>query len=78
MLLNLHKQSWTTGLTLPSIDVHSKENERQVEELKRLAQAYTKRVNEESELSKEDLNKRHVGKMDPKATLDGGCGGYHE
>ena len=75
MLLNLHKQSWTTGLSLPSIDVHSKENERQVEDMKRLAQAYTKRVKEESELSKDDLNKRHVGKMDPKRHLTEGVEG---
>jgi len=75
MLLNLHKQSWTTGLQLPAIDVHSSRNEKNVEEMKRLAEAYTKRVKEEGEVSKEELVKRHVGKQDPKRHLIEGVEG---
>lgn len=42
MLLNLHKRSWESGLTLQDYHDHSKSNESTVEEMLKLAKAYNK------------------------------------
>ncbi|KAH8024630.1 hypothetical protein HPB51_000070 [Rhipicephalus microplus] len=42
MLLNLHKKSWTDGLTLQDYDEHCKVNESTVAEMLELAKAYNK------------------------------------
>lgn len=66
MLMNLHKHVWTEALEM---DDFKQEGEKNVDKLKRLvslAEGYEKRVKEETELSKEQLKTRYVGKVDPK------------
>ena len=66
MLMNLHKHVWTEALQM---DNFAEEGERNSERLKRLvglAEGYEKRVKEETELTKEQLKTRYVGKLDPK------------
>ncbi|KAI5305333.1 multicatalytic endopeptidase [Ascosphaera atra] len=66
MLMNLHKHVWTDALE-PG-DFHE-ENETNVDRLRRLvelADGYEKRVKEETELTKDQLKTRYVGKIDPK------------
>jgi len=66
MLLNLHKNKWTEGLTLTKFDNHSKHNEKIIKEMIVLAKSYDKAVQEENELSREKLVVHKVGKLDPK------------
>lgn len=69
MLMNLHKHVWTEALQMA--DFHE-EGDRNVEKMKRLvtlAEGYEKRVKEETELTKEQLKTRYVGKLDPKKHL---------
>ncbi|KAJ3333406.1 26S proteasome non-ATPase regulatory subunit 14 [Blyttiomyces sp. JEL0837] len=70
MLLNLHKKSWTQGLTLRNFDDHSKTNEEAVKKMLTLADAYNKSVIEETSMTAEQLKTRHVGKQDPKRHLE--------
>ena len=66
MLMNLHKHVWTEALQM---DDFKEEGERNQEKLKRLvglAEGYEKRVKEETELTKDQLKTRYVGKVDPK------------
>ena len=66
MLMNLHKQVWTEALQMNDF---REEGEKNVEKLKRLvglAEGYEKRVKEETELTKDQLKTRYVGKVDPK------------
>jgi len=70
MLMNLHKHVWTEALQM---DDFREEGTKNVEKLKRLvdlAEGYEKRVKEESELTKEQLKTRYVGKLDPKKHLE--------
>jgi len=70
MLLNLHKNKWTEGLTLTKFDSHSKNNEKIIKEMIELAKSYDKAVQEENELSREKLVVHKVGKLDPKKHLE--------
>ncbi|KAK9367321.1 JAB1/Mov34/MPN/PAD-1 ubiquitin protease-domain-containing protein [Lipomyces kononenkoae] len=70
MLLNLHKTEWTNGLTLKDFKAHDKENLEAVQQMVKLAEAYTNRVKEEKELSPDALKTRYVGKQDPKKHLE--------
>jgi len=70
MLLNLHKNKWTEGLTLTKFDNHSKHNEKIIKEMIELAKSYDKAVQEENELSREKLVVHKVGKLDPKKHLE--------
>ncbi|KAK0509202.1 hypothetical protein JMJ35_008573 [Cladonia borealis] len=70
MLMNLHKHVWTEALQM---DDFKEEGERNQEKLKRLvglAEGYEKRVKEETELTKDQLKTRYVGKVDPKKHLE--------
>ncbi|KAI4151317.1 MAG: hypothetical protein LQ340_003574 [Diploschistes diacapsis] len=70
MLMNLHKHVWTEALQM---DDFKEEGNRNVERLQRLvglAEGYEKRVKEETELTKEQLKTRYVGKLDPKKHLE--------
>ncbi|ODQ50312.1 multicatalytic endopeptidase [Saitoella complicata NRRL Y-17804] len=69
MLQNLHKEVWTSGLVLKDFEHRDHDNEEAVKGMVKLAQEYTKRVKDEQELSKEELQVRHVGKQDPKRHL---------
>lgn len=70
MLLNLHKSEWTKGLTLKDFKAHDKENLEAVQQMVKLAEAYTTRVKEEKGLSADALKTRYVGKQDPKKHLE--------
>ncbi|KAI9816720.1 MAG: multicatalytic endopeptidase [Thelocarpon impressellum] len=70
MLMNLHKHVWTEALQM---DDFRDEGEKNVEKLTRLvglAEGYEKRVKEETELTKDQLKTRYVGKVDPKKHLE--------
>lgn len=69
MLMNLHKHVWTEALQMNDF---REEGERNAEKLKRLvglAEGYEKRVKEETELTKDQLKTRYVGKVDPKKRM---------
>jgi 26S proteasome regulatory subunit N11 len=66
MLMNLHKHVWTEALEMPDFRLEGGKNNDRLQKLVSLAEGYEKRVKEESELSKEQLKTRYVGKVDPK------------
>ncbi|KAJ2608971.1 multicatalytic endopeptidase [Coemansia sp. RSA 1365] len=70
MLLNLNKKQWSHGLTLDSFNSHCASNQTAVTKMLKLAESYTKSVQEEKKLSADQLKTRHVGKEDPKRHLE--------
>ncbi|KAK1812178.1 multicatalytic endopeptidase [Friedmanniomyces endolithicus] len=70
MLMNLHKTVWTEALTMPDFALEAQHNQADLTKLVSLAEGYEKRVKEESELSKEQLRTRYVGKVDPKKHIE--------
>ena len=66
MLMNLHKQVWTEALQMEDFRGEGERNEERLKRLVGLAEGYERRVKEETELSKEQLKTRYVGKLDPK------------
>lgn len=69
MLLNLHKKSWQSGLKMIDYDQKECNNLKYTEDLVKIAKLYNERVQEEQELSEEQLKTRYVGKQDPKKHL---------
>lgn len=70
MLMNLHKSVWTEALTMPDFAAEGERNHANLAKLVSLAEGYQKRVQEETELSKEQLRTRYVGKVDPKKHIE--------
>ncbi|KAF3918196.1 hypothetical protein ABW20_dc0105560 [Dactylellina cionopaga] len=70
MLMNLHKNVWTAALEMPDFKKADEENVGRMEKMVGLAEAYTKRVEEEGGLSSQELKTRYVGKLDPKKHLE--------
>ena len=70
MLGNLHKRNWTEGLRLADFQEHKHDNQEAVKRMLSLAEAYQKSVDEESQLSQEQLKTHYVGKQDPKRHLE--------
>ena len=70
MLMNLHKHVWTEGLEMNDFRVEAAKNSERLEKLVGLSEGYEKRVKEETELTKEQLKTRYVGKVDPKKHLE--------
>lgn len=70
MLLNLHKKEWTSGLKLDNFDDHDCKNSEGSQKLIKVAKQYVERIQEEKELSEEQLKTRYVGKQDPKKHLN--------
>lgn len=66
MLMNLHKSVWTEALTMADFKTDGTRNLDRLKRLVTLAEGYEKRVKEETELTKEQLRTRYVGKVDPK------------
>lgn len=66
MLMNLHKQVWTEALEMKDFRTEGARNQDRLKKLVSLAEGYEKRVKEESELTKDQLKTRYVGKVDPK------------
>ena len=69
MLMNLHKHVWTEALQMDDFKDECGKNEEKLKRLVGLAEGYEKRVKEETELSKEQLKTRYVGKVDPKKRM---------
>lgn len=70
MLMNLHKQVWTEALQMDDFRQEGELNRVRLKKLVGLAEGYEKRVKEETELTKEQLKTRYVGKVDPKKHLE--------
>lgn len=70
MLMNLHKHVWTEALEMTDFKDEKKKNEDRLQRLVGLAEGYEKRVKEETELTKEQLKTRYVGKVDPKKHIE--------
>lgn len=66
MLMNLHKQVWTEALQMDNFKEEGSRNQERLKRLVGLAEGYEKRVKEETELTKDQLKTRYVGKLDPK------------
>lgn len=66
MLMNLHKHVWTEALTMADFRQEGVRNGDRLKRLVGLAEGYEKRVKEETELTKEQLKTRYVGRVDPK------------
>lgn len=66
MLMNLHKHVWTEALTMPDFAHEGERNQDRLKQLVSLAEGYEKRVKEETELTKDQLKTRYVGRVDPK------------
>jgi 26S proteasome regulatory subunit N11 len=69
MLMNLHKSVWTEALTMPDFKTEADRTLEKLNKLVTLADGYEKRVKEETELSKDQLRTRYVGKVDPKKRM---------
>ncbi|KAJ2752799.1 multicatalytic endopeptidase [Coemansia nantahalensis] len=70
MLLNLNKKQWSHGLTPSSFNAHCAGSHAAAAKMLKLAESYTKSVQEEHKLTPEQLKTRHVGKEDPKRHLE--------
>lgn len=66
MLMNLHKHVWTEALEMDNFNVEADRNQDRLTKLVSLAEGYEQRVKEETELTKDQLKTRYVGKVDPK------------
>ena len=64
--MNLHKHVWTEALQMDDFRTDGDRNKERLKKLVGLAEGYEKRVKEETELTKEQLTTRYVGKLDPK------------
>lgn len=70
MLMNLHKHVWTEALEMDDFRLEGSKNKDKLQRLVTLADGYEKRVKEETELTKDQLKTRYVGKLDPKKHLE--------
>ncbi|EAU29744.1 26S proteasome regulatory subunit RPN11 [Aspergillus terreus NIH2624] len=70
MLMNLHKHVWTEALQMKDFHEEGQHNVDRMKQLVSLAEGYEKRVKEETELSKDQLKTRYVGKVDPKKHIE--------
>ena len=69
MLMNLHKHVWTEALQMDDFGEEASRNVERLTRLVDLADGYEKRVKEETELTKDQLKTRYVGKLDPKKRM---------
>ena len=69
MLMNLHKHVWTEALEMDNFNVEADRNQDRLTKLVSLAEGYEQRVKEETELTKDQLKTRYVGKVDPKKRM---------
>ena len=69
MLMNLHKHVWTEALQMDDFREEGRKNQDKLKRLVGLAEGYEKRVKEETELTKDQLKTRYVGKVDPKKRM---------
>ena len=67
--MNLHKHVWTEALLMDDFKGEGERNTDKLQKLVTLADGYEKRVKEETELTKDQLKTRYVGKVDPKKRM---------
>jgi len=70
MLMNLHKSNWSDGIQLEDYEKQSCGNQETVKKMLNLVKQYKTMVDEEKTLSKDKLEIRHVGKINPKRHLE--------
>ncbi|PHH51846.1 26S proteasome regulatory subunit rpn11 [Ceratocystis fimbriata CBS 114723] len=70
MLMNLHKHVWTEALEMDDFHAEASKNKERMQRLVALSDGYEKRVKEETELTKDQLKTRYVGKLDPKKHME--------
>ncbi|SCU81056.1 LANO_0B01860g1_1 [Lachancea nothofagi CBS 11611] len=69
MLLNLHKEQWQSGLKMHDYQEKEHHNLQATQKMLKIAELYSKRIEEEKDLTEEELKTRYVGKQDPKKHL---------
>ncbi|CCF56480.1 hypothetical protein KAFR_0B01810 [Kazachstania africana CBS 2517] len=69
MLMNLHKEQWQSGLKMYDFEEKEHNNLAATQQMVKIAKLYSKRVEEEKELTETQLKTRYVGKQDPKKHL---------
>lgn len=69
ILMNLHKKQWQSGLQMEDYNKKEHSNLEATQEMVRIAELYSKRIEEEKELTEDELKTRYVGKQDPKKHL---------
>lgn len=70
ILLNLHKNKWSSGLQLELFDKHADENETSVKELKELVGKYKDQIHDESKMTAEEFLVKRTGKVDAQKRLE--------
>lgn len=70
MLMNLHKHVWTEALEMNDFRENAQDNVNRMKHLVELSEGYEKRIKEETELTKDQLKTRYVGKVDPKKHIE--------
>lgn len=66
MLMNLHKEQWQSGLKMYDYEEKEESNLAATKSMVKIAEQYSKRIEEEKELTEEELKTRYVGRQDPK------------
>ncbi|SCU78253.1 LAME_0A03884g1_1 [Lachancea meyersii CBS 8951] len=69
MLLNLHKEQWQSGLKMNDYQEKEQHNLQATQNMLKIAELYSKRIEEEKDLKEDELKTRYVGKQDPKKHL---------
>merc|ERR1712014_490036 len=70
MLMNLHKSKWQDSLTIGDFEKFKQQNIDSIKNMVKLAKNYKNYIDDESKLSKEELDIRNYGKIDPKRHLE--------
>ena len=65
MLLNLYKQKWSRGMELEQMDKTQQDNIATMQRMAKLAESYTKWVEDEMSKTKEEMVVDNVGKINP-------------
>ena len=69
MLMNLHKEQWQSGLKMYDYEEKEESNLAATKSMVKIAEQYSKRIEEEKELTEEELKTRYVARQDPKKHL---------
>lgn len=69
MLLKVHMKAWTEDLKVTSFEEHQKNNAETLKKLVKLAEQYTKLIQEEAKVDKKELLIKSAGRLDAKRHL---------
>ncbi|CCK69999.1 proteasome regulatory particle lid subunit RPN11 KNAG_0D02500 [Huiozyma naganishii CBS 8797] len=69
MLMNVHKEQWQSGLKMYDYEAKEEKNLAATRRMVEIAEQYSKRIEEEKELTEDQLKTRYVGRQDPKKHL---------